>query len=334
MQLFGDRITHAEITATLQIRDTAVSMSTVIITNCTNRKRLGGHPPLELCTSSNHSLTAMTAFWLQQVKARTSTRPAESLYTGRSVQDAKWVARKLDAELMFASTGLGLIGSEQPCPAYNLTIASEPNSIRPWLGKLGLHPSDWWDAINNHWQRPNPIAALAKRADIKHILIALSANYIDLVANDLAQIATNDRPKLRLFTSRPGIERLPEEFRSLAMPYDERLESSRLAGTRADFPQRSMRHFVELIAAPTDSSSADHQAVTDAMSALTPMGTVKRRRASDEEVKALLIAAWGTHNGSSTRLLRYLRDDALVACEQSRFRGLWLELQKRDERQG
>ncbi|MCY1302000.1 hypothetical protein D9M70_516380 [compost metagenome] len=118
------------------------------------------------------------------------------------------------------------------------------------------------------------------------------------------------------------------------MPYDDRLESSQLAGTRADFPQRSMRHFVELIAAPTDSSSADHQAVTDAMSALTPMGTVKRRRASDEEVKALLIAAWGTHNGSSTRLLRYLRDDALVACEQSRFRGLWLELQKRDQHQG
>lgn len=76
MQLFGGRITQAEITATLQIRGTAVSMSTVIITNCTNRKRLGGHPPLELCTSSNHSLTAMTAFWLQQVKARTSTRPS------------------------------------------------------------------------------------------------------------------------------------------------------------------------------------------------------------------------------------------------------------------
>ncbi|EJY58328.1 hypothetical protein PACIG1_5859 [Pseudomonas aeruginosa CIG1] len=63
------------------------------------------------------------------------------------------------------------------------------------------------------------------------------------------------------------------------------------------------------------------------------MDTVKRRRASDEEVKALLIAAWGTHNGSSTRLLRYLRDDALVACEQSRFRSLWLELQKREEHQ-
>lgn len=308
-------------------------MSTVIITNCTNRKRLGGSPPLVLCTLTHESLTATTAFWHQQVKARTSTLRADSLYAGRSVQDAKWVASKLNAKLMFASTGLGLIGSDQPCPAYNLTVASEPNSIRPWLRKLGLHPSDWWDAINNQWQRPNPIADLAKRTDIKHILIALSANYIDLVASDLAQIASKDRSKLRLFTSRPGIERLPEQFRSLAMPYDERLESSKFAGTRTDFPQRSMRHFVELVEAPTDSSIADYQAVAHAMSTLTPMTTVKRRRASDEEVEALLIAAWDRHYGSSTRLLRYLRDEAQVACEQSRFRDLWLGLRNRAEQQ-
>lgn len=329
MQLFDGRIAYPEITANLQRRDPAVSMSTVIITNCTNRKRLGGHSPLELCTSQTHSLTAMAATWIQQVKARTSTRPAESLYTGRSVQDAKWVAQKLDAKLMFASTGLGLIGGEHPCPPYNLTVAAEPHSIRPWLARMGLAPSDWWDAVNNHWQRPNPIATLAKRTDIKRILIALSANYIDLVVNDLEQIAFDDRPKLRLFTSRPGIERLPKQFRSLAMPYDDRLESSRFAGTRADFPQRAMRHFVELTNASTNSVSADYQAVSAAMSALPLVGTIKRRRASDEELKTLMIEAWDAQKGSSSRLLRYLRDDALVACEQSRFRGLWLELKSR-----
>ncbi|ENQ1006285.1 hypothetical protein ACEPXJ_25395 [Pseudomonas aeruginosa] len=307
-------------------------MSTVIITNCTNRKRLGGLAPLELCTSHNQSLTATTATWVQQVKARTATRPAESLYTGRSVQDAKWAAQKLDAKLMFASTGLGLIDGEHPCPPYNLTVSTAPDSIRPWLGKMGLRSSDWWDAINSHWHRPNPIAALAGRTDIKHILVALSANYIDLVANDLMQIAATDRCKMRFFTSRPGVASLPEQFHPLAMPYDGRLESSQLAGTRADFPQRAMRHFIELIEHPTDSPSADYQAVANAMSALTSMATVKRRRVSDAEVKMLLNEAWDAHKGSSSRLLRYLRDDALVACEQSRFRGLWLELQERTRR--
>ncbi len=305
-------------------------MSIVIITNCTNRKRLGGLAPLELCTSHSQSLTVVTATWIQQVKARTASRPAESLYTGRSVQDAKWVARQLDAKLMFASTGMGLIASEHPCPPYNLTVAAAPDSIRPWLSKIGLHPSDWWDAINSHWHRPNPIATLARRTDIKHILVALSASYIDLVANDLGQIGPADRLKMRFFTSRPGVKCLPEQFHSLAMPYDERLESSHLAGTRTDFPQRAMRHFVELVVTPTNSPNADYQAVAKAMSALTTMDTVKRRRVSDEEVKTLLNEAWDAHQGSSTRLLRYLRDNALVACEQSRFRGLWLELQERN----
>lgn len=308
-------------------------MSTVIITNCTNRKRHGGQPPLELCTSGSQSLRAVTASWAQRVMANDATRPAESLYTGRSVQDAKWVAQKLGAELMFASTGLGLIGGEQPCPPYNLTVAAESKSIRPWLESLDLHPSDWWDAINDHWRRPNPIASLAQRTDINHILIALSASYIDLIANDLIQIEPKNRSKLRFFTSRPGIQRLPEGFNYLAMPYDERLESSRLAGTKADFPQRSMRHFVEFLAAPTYSPNTDHQQVSIAMSELTAVDIIKRRRASDEEVKSLLMAAWESHNGSSTKLLRYLRDDALVACEQSRFRGLWLELQERNAHQ-
>ncbi|EQB0418333.1 hypothetical protein ACYAFH_001164 [Pseudomonas aeruginosa] len=307
-------------------------MSIVIITNCTNRKRLGGLAPLQLCTSRSESLTATTATWVQQVKARTVTLPAESLYTGRSVQDAKWVAQKLDARLMFASTGLGLIESEHPCPPYNLTVAASPDSIHPWLSEMALHPSDWWDAINSHWLRPSPIAALAGRTDIKHILVALSATYIDLVANDLEQIATSDRYKMRFFTSRPGVASLPKQFHQLAMPYDERLESSHLAGTRADFPQRAMRHFVELVARPNNSPNVDYQAVAEAMSALTLPGAIKRRRVSDEEVKTLLKEAWDAHKGSSSRLLRYLRDDALVACEQSRFRSLWLELQEHSSR--
>ena len=37
----------------------------------------------------------------------------------------------------------------------------------------------------------------------------------------------------------------------------------------------------------------------------------------------MLHKSWESHGGSSTRLLRYLRDEALVACEQGRFRSLW-----------
>jgi hypothetical protein len=32
---------------------------------------------------------------------------------------------------------------------------------------------------------------------------------------------------------------------------------------------------------------------------------------------------WKRHKGSSTQLLRYLRQEAQIACEQKRFRGIW-----------
>lgn len=306
-------------------------MNTVIITNCTNRKRLGNLQPVELATAHHKSLAAMTAVWIQQVKASVPTLPAASLYTGRSVQDAKRAAEQISAKLMFASTGLGLVSSDHPCPAYNLTVAEEPNSIRPKLADIGAAPSDWWDAVNDHYQRPSPIAALARRPEVKQILVALSSNYIDLVSNDLGRIRPADLVKLRIFTSRPGVERLPAHLKHLAMPYDERLEGSHLAGTRADFPQRALRHFVESVMHPGDSPALARQTVSKAMAELQPVAKVNRRRASDEEVLSLLANAWSDHNGSSSRLLRYLRDEALVSCEQSRFRGLWLELRKRAE---
>lgn len=306
-------------------------MSTVIITNCTNRKRLGGHSPLELCASQNLSLAALATAWARQLSNPKAILPAASLYAGRSVRDAKWVAKKLNAELMFASAGLGLIESEHPCPPYNLTIAAVPGSIRPRLERMGLSASDWWDAINRIWHRPSPISELAHCPKTERILIALSANYIDLIANDLKQITISFQHKIRLFTSRPGIARLPSELRPFAMPYDERLEScSSFAGTQSDFPQRAMRHFVEHIKAPTDCADADYRAVLTAMDALIPVAVVKRRKASDEEVQMLMTQAWEVHKGSSSRLLRYLRDEALVSCEQSRFRGLWLELKTRN----
>ncbi len=40
----------------------------------------------------------------------------------------------------------------------------------------------------------------------------------------------------------------------------------------------------------------------------------------------MLRQQWASHAGSSTRLHRYLRDKAQVACEQSRFVALWRQV--------
>ncbi|MGF6923880.1 hypothetical protein OKW28_008077 [Paraburkholderia sp. 40] len=53
-----------------------------------------------------------------------------------------------------------------------------------------------------------------------------------------------------------------------------------------------------------------------------------RERKTDSEILALLRKNWDRFDGTSARLLRFLRDEALVACEQSRFRNLWCHLQQ------
>ena len=103
------------------------------------------------------------------------------------------------------------------------------------------------------------------------------------------------------------------------MPYDDRLESvDGYSGTRADFPQRAMRHFVERLEAQKLSLTNAHEAVTRSL-----------RRYSNQEITRLIREQWETADGRSTTLLRYLRDEAFVSCEQSRFAQLFRSV--RDE---
>lgn len=112
------------------------------------------------------------------------------------------------------------------------------------------------------------------------------------------------------------------------MPYDDRLDGigSPRRGTRTDFAQRAMRHFVEDVQAvqlPLEEAKA---AVQHALSRFTLRLPVTRVRVGDEQLLGLLRENWSACNGQSSRLLRFLRDKALVQCEQSRFRRLWVQV--------
>lgn len=231
---------------------------------------------------------------------------------------------------MFASTGLGLVESDHKCPPYDLTVSQDPNSIIPYLEKWGLRASDWWEAVNGTRERASALANLVSQPDIDLTLIALTSSYVQLIAADLEKIEDAHIDKVRIFTSRPGIEMLPRRLRSMAMPYDERLEGSTLPGTRNDFPQRAMRHFVEVLELSSAPAEVARKAVSEAMNDLSPAKMTVRRRASDSEIAYMLECVWADYKGSSTRLLRYLRDVAQVSCEQSRFRKIWRDIKCQD----
>jgi hypothetical protein len=111
------------------------------------------------------------------------------------------------------------------------------------------------------------------------------------------------------------------------MPYDDRLESVRnYAGTQSDFAQRALRHFVEALrAAPLPLKEA-RASVSRALARRPRRSRSIGRRTSDDEIRRVLTAQWTRHVGSSTRLLRYLRDEARISCEQKRFSRIWQSL--------
>lgn len=298
-------------------------MSAVVITNCTGRKRVLARKAALLPPSNATTLPALAKTWLQSINDADALQTIRDLYVGRSVMDSASVAQGIDAELMFVSAGLGLIDSKQQRPAYNLTVSRGDGSISPVLNRLGATAAEWWDEINTAQGRPHPLRALLLSRSTKLVLMALPSGYLEMVFNDIKGVSETALQKLRVFTSAPGVSSLPAHVRPCVMPYDKRLEAT-LPGTKGDFPQRAMRHFVEVLNGHVmnDLDLARH-AVSKALGRLVAPVLPERAKLTDDEILSLLKRHWHHHGGQSSRLLRYLRDDALVACEQGRFRDLW-----------
>jgi len=260
----------------------------------------------------------MAQRWHASVAAAPRPLPAGQLYKGRSISDATAVSQALCAELHIVSAGLGLISAADQAPNYNLTIA--PGTVLAnALARCGQGPADWWRVLNT--DHPAPLASLL---EAKHAYIALPATYLRMIHEDLALVPRGAIEQLRIFTSVAGRAFVPEHLVECVMPYDERLETvSGSNGTRVDFPQRAMRHFVDTLEGHRTSLNEGRSAVAAFMNTKTPRAAPVRARATDEELNTLLRRHWEECGGSRTRLLRYLRDMERVSCEQGRFQRLW-----------
>lgn len=292
----------------------------IVVTSCTSRKR-GGAVPLKFAAGMIGADIATTAGrWRNAVRHHPVRVRAEDLYGGRSFSDARAVAHAVHAEFFIVSAGLGLIAANDQVPPYDLTVASKKSDLNTALARLGCDVGAWWKALCGG----QGISELIRRRPEALVLIAMPATYIQMVADELESVGLSDIQRVRLFTSPAGRELLPPSLLPAALPYDERLECVRgYGGTRGDFPQRALRHFVEQVREPGQDLSRAALAVEKALALLKAPSMMKRPRLSDDEVKQLIRLYWDRCNGHASKLLRALRHEARVACEQARFSGLW-----------
>jgi hypothetical protein len=300
-----------------------LSANYIVITNCTSRKRAGARPLRFGKQILGADLKETAQRWRRELRLSTAKVPISHLYVGRSISSAKWVAAKLCAPLYVVSAGLGLVGIEDEAPAYDLSIAGADGRLQRALDRFNERPAAWWSLLI----RNGGLRELAARNPGSVMLIALPAAYMEMVSDDLASCSSRELSRIRIFTSIPGRAVLPQELAQNVIPYDDRLESVRgYSGTRADYPQRAMRHFVEQLGAHRLSIHQSLKAVNRSLGQFAKPQKIERRREDDEVIKRLIRRQWHATGGRSGVLLRYLRDDALVSCEQARFAKLCKEI--------
>lgn len=161
-------------------------------------------------------------------------------------------------------------------------------------------------------------------------MIALSATYLRMIAEELGSLPLRTRSRFRVFTLSP-LSTVPEALRPFVLPYDSRFDGpdTPVPGTRGDFAQRSLAHFVDAVLAHEPKADFDGhaEAVERLLSGLRRQSTPVRARKSDAEIIALIRRHSEKARGQSSRMLRLLRDDLGVACEQGRFRALFVAAQ-------
>lgn len=259
--------------------------------------------------------------WWARVSEPSVRRPVRQMYKGRAFAEALRAVDVIKGDLWIVSAGLGLIAPDQPIPAYSLTISSgAEDSILP---KTGCSPNEWWREL---------IAVSGNQAlpDAGLILFALSAPYLEMIGEDLRKLTRQGRSQIRIFCGTAPQDLDPELWPFL-MPYDARFDAigGPNPGTQADFAQRALRHFVEaILATMPDGTAAQHaEAIEAALSKFTKRPRPNRTRLSDEAIIDLIRKDLGLRSvrGRSGPMLRYLRDEREVACEQGRFKALFLE---------
>ena len=299
-------------------------MAPILITNCTNKKRVKVNAELDAATLSQGSPYEVAQEWRTRVSEMDGRHRADRLYCGRSFSESVVASQRLNAELWIVSAGMGLISSGEMIPAYNLSVSN--TSCSPGAHMNGSWDAAlWWEDANKIWSPKRSIRKLISDNPKSLVVIALSGPYLHMVRDDLQQIIPTEGGRVRLIVHPANRSALPALCGSI-MPYDERLDGpdSSFRGTQNDFTARAANHFCSLLVNHRVQGINYHrELVTKSLSTFRRPQRVRRKQRTDTEIVQSIIRNWAEARGGSGRMLRILRDKEAIACEQSRFRRLF-----------
>jgi len=307
-------------------------MSAVLVTVCTNRKTIPPARRLKAQDLPSGPQSYVSETWRDWLRRATPSAAAKNLYAGRGFAEARLAAERSGADLWVLSAGLGLVQADEEVPAYDLTLsAGSESSIRQKVTDGPFDAALWWSEIGRRTRPKRSLANLVSGRPDQQIVISVSGSYLELIEKDLLSLTPSDLRRVRLIGPLSGTG-IAERLQALVMPYDDRFNGpdTPLPGTRADFSQRAARHFLEQIwlGSPNAEASEHARRVRESQRSMAWPTQVERQQLADDEIVKVILSCWERADGQSARMLRVLRDEERIACEQGRF----VELFKRARR--
>lgn len=291
----------------------------VVITTCTFRKKARpqlGSTPASLPINPQDIVQAA---WIERVRSLPADTAAGVLYAGRGFSLAARAAKVAKTNLYVLSAGLGLVPADRRVPLYGLTVSAGHSESVAARVTGDFDPAAWFSGLLSSPLSDQWIDAIGPTSG--RILVALTRPYAQMVGDSLSALGPDALARLRIFgVSLASV--LPTALHPALAPYDTRLDAI-FPGTRADFSQRALHHFVELVSGAGERDrDGDYAAVAGALDKLIEPSRPCRLRRTDAEILEMIGVRLQSQLGVA-RILRALRDEEGVACEQSRFSRLY-----------
>jgi len=307
-----------------------------LVVSCSNRKRHEIAPGLAASELDGSDMQTRLRTWMERLRtAKAEEYPAENLYMGehwsvvrnipRDAMDKGWKVR-----LWVCSAGYGLI---QPSTRIKPYQAAFSPGARDYVARGSLDHSavqSWWaGACSYAFQRedsfPRSLLALARAFPRTPLIVALSADYLNAIGDDLLGVLEHSFFKRYLSIISCGTRGKHHYWNDNLLPCDGRLSAS-LGGTLTSLNARVVR-FLFGFQADTE-PTVDHMAALVSSIKIRTRASVPRAQQPDVEVARFIQARLKkTPLASKTRLLEEFRAEG-KACEQKRFGELYVQLRR------
>lgn len=312
-----------------------------IISSCTDGKRGTVAAPQRLGSYRQAHVDARFAAWwaaIEDAKSAQWARAATELYVGDHwsvsrelpalAQQAGW-----NAQLWTLSAGYGLVPAHSVLVPYAATFQPRHNdSVSRLSGTEQIaEQRRWWKLLATQAgpdkSAPRSVAELARRSPSAVILLVASPPYLQALQDDLLEAVALPSTTGALVIVSSTVRGLASELEQRRVASGARLTSI-VQGSLISLHARVARWLIQTSAEHRFRMEEINQMIDSAARDLPAPIKYDREPATDADVRRFLRLRIGAEPTTShTRLLREWRS-AGHACEQSRFRELFREVQE------